>query len=168
MGLFLAYHNSRTRIASFYGQFYPGSSFIRTRSFYKRLNKSIPVLNEPFVQFVKRLEGASSVPNNVGMRKVGIGYVYDMGSSTDLEIQVVAKIDACQQKKVMILMQNEPPALSCESCKKAASVICSQCGDSTCSPSSKKHTCVVDEGDDYMLMPLVNSPRAGVCGYEGP
>ena len=95
-------------------------------------------------------------------------YVYDMGSSTDLEIQVVAKIDACQQKKVTILMQNDPPALSCESCKKAASVICSQCGDTTCSPCSKKHTCVVDKGDDYMLMPLVNSPRAGVCGYEGP
>src|ERR1700733_7947534 len=35
-------------------------------------------------------------------------YVYDMGSSTDLEIQVVAKIDACQQKTVMIIMQNQP------------------------------------------------------------
>lgn len=34
----------------------------------------IPVLNELFIHFVNRLEGASSVTNNVGMRKVGIGY----------------------------------------------------------------------------------------------
>lgn len=34
----------------------------------------IPVLDEPFVHFVNRLEGASSITNNIGMRKVGIGY----------------------------------------------------------------------------------------------
>lgn len=94
-------------------------------------------------------------------------YVYDMGSSTELKIQVIEKIDACPQKKVMLLMQNEPPALPCESCKKAAKTICSLCGDTNCSPCSKRHSCVVREDDDYMLMPLVNSPRAGVCGYTG-
>lgn len=94
-------------------------------------------------------------------------YVYDFGSSTDLEIQVMAKVDACQQKKITLLMQNELPAHSCESCKKTASIICSQCGDTTCRFCSKRHGCVVNEGDDYMLMTLVNSPRTGVCGYEG-
>lgn len=94
-------------------------------------------------------------------------YVYDMGSSTDLEIRVVAKVGACQQKKITLLMRNEPPVYSCEFCKKTANIICSQCGDTTCLSCSKRHGCVVSEGNDYMLMPLVNSPRTGVCGYEG-
>ncbi len=94
-------------------------------------------------------------------------YVYDLGSSTDLEIQILAKVNACQPKKIALLMQNEPPTHSCESCKKTASIICSQCGDTTCRSCSKRHGCVESEGDDYMLMNLVNSPRTGVCGYEG-
>ena len=32
---------------------------------------------------------------------------------------------------------------------------------------SEDHSYAVDEGDAYMLMSLVNSPRSGVCGYEG-
>ena len=94
-------------------------------------------------------------------------YTYDMGSSTELEIQIVEKIDACPQKKVTLLMRNEPPTLSCESCEKVAKTICGLCGDTVCSRCSKRHSCVVKEGNDYMLMPLVNSPRAGVCGYVG-
>ncbi|HEV7736067.1 MAG TPA: hypothetical protein VGO47_01680 [Chlamydiales bacterium] len=94
-------------------------------------------------------------------------YVYDMGSSTDLEIEVVETVAACPQKKVTILMQNEPPAFPCESCKKAAEIICSLCGETTCSTCSEDHSCVINEGDTYMLMSLANSPRAGVCGYEG-
>lgn len=94
-------------------------------------------------------------------------YVYDMGSSTYLEIQVLGEVHACPQKQVTILMQNNPPELPCESCKKPANLICSQCGNATCTACSKHHPCAVSEEDDYMLMPLVNSPRAGVCGYEG-
>lgn len=94
-------------------------------------------------------------------------YVYDMGSSTDLEIRVLGEVHTCPQKKVTILMQNDPPNLPCESCKKTANIICSQCGDTICDACSERHSCVVDEDDDYMLMSLVNSPRAGVCGYEG-
>jgi hypothetical protein len=94
-------------------------------------------------------------------------YVYDMGSSTDLEIQVLGEVHACPQKKVTILMQNDFPNFPCESCKKTANIICSQCGDTTCIACSKRHSCAVNEEDDYMLIPLVNSPRAGVCGYEG-
>lgn len=94
-------------------------------------------------------------------------YVYDMGFSTDLTLQVTKKVTACPQKKVTLLMQNDPLAFPCKSCEKAADTICSLCGETACSTCCKKHSCAVSERDTYMLMPLVNSPRAGVCGYVG-
>ncbi len=94
------------------------------------------------------------------------GYVYDMGSSTDLELEVVADV-TCPQNKVTMLMRNDPIEFLCELCKKIADTICSACRATMCAPCSKCHSCVVDENDDYMLMPLVNSPRTGVCGYVG-
>lgn len=38
-----------------------------------------------------------------------LGYVYDMGSSTELILQVLEVIEACRQKQVIVLMQNDPP-----------------------------------------------------------
>ncbi|NGX37426.1 MAG: hypothetical protein K1000chlam2_00580 [Chlamydiae bacterium] len=94
-------------------------------------------------------------------------YVYDMGSSTDLKLKILGTIEACPQEKVTLLMQNDPPLLPCKSCKKEAHIICSLCGETTCQNCSERHSCAVQEKDTYMLMPLVNSPRAGICGYEG-
>lgn len=94
-------------------------------------------------------------------------YVYDMGSSTELMLQVLEAFETCPQKKVTMLMQNDPPPFFCEICKKQPETICSLCGETTCNRCSKKHSCAQQEDDTYMLMPLVNSPRAGVCGYEG-
>lgn len=94
-------------------------------------------------------------------------YLYDMGSSTELILQALETIEACPQKKVIVLMQNDPPPFSCEICKKQAQIICSLCGETTCSRCSKRHSCAEQEENTYMLMPLVNSPRTGVCGYEG-
>ncbi len=94
-------------------------------------------------------------------------YVYDMGSSTRLTIKNITEIPFCSQKKVEILVQNEPPKFSCEFCKKEPDNICAICGETVCSSCSSQHSCVVDEGDDYVLLPLVNSPRTGVCGYTG-
>lgn len=94
-------------------------------------------------------------------------YVYDFGSSTDLKIKVIGKVEKCPQKQITLLMQNEPPPFVCEHCKKSATIICSLCGETTCQACSKRHACAKEENDTYMLMPLVNSPRTGVCGYEG-
>jgi hypothetical protein len=94
-------------------------------------------------------------------------YVYDMGSSTELRVHVVAEVNACPQDKVTLLMRNDPPILPCDTCEKKADTICSFCSSTICSACRKNHSCSVNENDDYMLMPLVNSPRAGVCGYVG-
>lgn len=96
---------------------------------------------------------------------VNFKYIYDMGSSTELQLQVLDKVVACPQKEVKVLMKNDPPDFPCSSCSKPADIICSFCGHRLCTDCSEKHPCAVNEDDTYMLMPLVNSPRAGVCAY---
>ncbi|MDI6903856.1 MAG: hypothetical protein QMC77_09015, partial [Methanocellales archaeon] len=54
----------------------------------------------------------------------------------------------------------------CESCGKTATRVCTQCvwsGEGwLCDECAGKHEC----GED-MLLPVVNSPRVGMCGYTG-
>jgi hypothetical protein len=46
----------------------------------------------------------------------------------------------------------EPPLISCEVCGKPATEVC-----------AGEHEC-----GEEMLLPVVNSPRVGMCGYTGP
>jgi hypothetical protein len=100
-------------------------------------------------------------------KSTDVEYIYDMGSSTHLNIQLIEEIPVHPKETITLLMQNEMPSISCELCNKLADVICALCRDTTCSLCSKQHSCVLNEEDDYMIMPLVNSPRTGVCGYTG-
>ncbi|MGR3911751.1 MAG: hypothetical protein QRY71_00355 [Candidatus Rhabdochlamydia sp.] len=92
-------------------------------------------------------------------------YTYDMGSSTYLLLKVLEAIDATPSHQVTLLMRNDPPPFVCEKCKKPAEIICIVCGATICKKCQKKHPCVEEGEATYMLMPLVNSPRTGVCGY---
>lgn len=104
--------------------------------------------------------------NKLFSQGLKIDYTYDMGSSTELELKVIGAVES-PVKKITILMKNDPPTFACESCKKTSEIICSFCGSTTCANCREDHSCALDEEDTYMLMPLVNSPRTGVCGYEG-
>lgn len=73
-----------------------------------------------------------------------------------------------EKKEILLLSRNEPLELYCHVCKKKPAVdICVVHYDGNnlfCEKCSKKH-----EGDcEYeALFPVVNSPRMGVCGYDG-
>ncbi|CAG8639850.1 17116_t:CDS:1, partial [Cetraspora pellucida] len=92
-------------------------------------------------------------------------YTYDMGSSTFLRLEVTATVVACPCDDITLMMKNDPPAFSCEMCNIPAEIICTLCGGKTCKDCKERHSCVVNENDTYMLSPLVNSPRTGVCAY---
>jgi len=94
-------------------------------------------------------------------------YTYDFGSSTDLQMKVIDTVEACSSKEINVLMQNEAPVFKCEICKKDASRICSYCFETVCEKCMPSHECVKNEEDDSMMLLLVNSPRVGVCGYDG-
>ena len=100
-----------------------------------------------------------------------IEYEYDFGSSTLLEITVSEIFNIAADKKVVLLSRNEPLEIMCEVCKKEPatqictihnydedSLFCDKCG--------KKHKKSCPDFDDYAGLPVVNSPRMGVCAYE--
>ena len=100
-------------------------------------------------------------------------YQYDFGSTTQLQIEAVAEYSINAEKKYFLLSRNEPLKLKCSSCgDKMATQICSVCADYEdealfCDSCAKKHAKECDDFDDYAAVPIVNSPRMGVCAYEG-
>jgi hypothetical protein len=95
-------------------------------------------------------------------------YTYDYGSSTELTLRVVSeRVGERRTKSVVVLARNEAPAWICETCgKKRAIAICPECAydrlGMLCATCMKTHRC-----GEEMLLPIVNSPRMGVCGYTG-
>jgi len=92
---------------------------------------------------------------------------YDFGTTTYLTLKVVGVREGqAVGETVQLMARNEPPELVCDQCGKPATEICPQCvwdGEGLlCKACAKKHEC----GPDFLL-PVVNSPRAGECGYTG-
>lgn len=86
-------------------------------------------------------------------------YQYDFGSTTRLEGRVVAERRGVLPKPVRILARNNPLPFQCSGCGKPATEICLDCDELFCGRCLEKH------GADSL--PVVNSPRMGVCGYTG-
>lgn len=96
------------------------------------------------------------------------GYSYDFGTPTDLTLTVLSeRVGRLPKGSFQILARNSPPLITCDSCKQPATQVCGICiwegRGWLCSKCAKNHKC----GED-MLLPVVNSPRVGICGYHGP
>ncbi|UUX92099.1 hypothetical protein [Methanoplanus endosymbiosus] len=97
-------------------------------------------------------------------------HIYDYGSTTYLDFKVISKLPYRTKKgyDVEIVARNKMPEALCSVCGKEATIICLEClyegSDSYlfCDECYEEHEC--DEG---MQLPVVNSPRCGVCAYEG-
>jgi hypothetical protein len=101
-----------------------------------------------------------------------LNYEYDFGSSTNLTLEVVSEYPIKAEKDIVLLSRNEPLSMICSSCGKAAATqICMACiydeASYFCDKCARKHAKKCEEFDDYASMPIVNSPRMGVCGYTG-
>jgi len=99
-------------------------------------------------------------------------YEYDFGSSTELTVTVIDEYPIKADKKIVLLSRNEPLEIMCSICKKVpATQLCIVClgedEDVFCDKCAKKHAKECEDFEDYASMPVVNSPRMGVCGYEG-
>jgi hypothetical protein len=96
---------------------------------------------------------------------VSFSYEYDFGSTTHLTLRVVDwRTGSVPKEPVRILARNEPPVWRCTVCGEPARWICSFCHDDPepfyCEEHGAEHEC----GEDGLL-PVVDSPRMGVCGY---
>ena len=100
--------------------------------------------------------------------KVGqkFSYVYDFGSSTHINLRVIAEREGVvenQQQPVQLLAQNTAPAFPCAVCGKPGtkvamgyfygdideSVYCDACAEKR-------------EDEEFNALPIINSPRVGV------
>lgn len=97
-------------------------------------------------------------------------YEYDFGSTTDLGLKVLWKRQGkASRSGIAVWARNEAPALTCTSCKAAAQWICTECIQEVEKEACYCGRCVGKHGcDEDMSLPVANSPRMGVCGYEGP
>jgi hypothetical protein len=95
-----------------------------------------------------------------------LGYEYDFGSTTELLVTHAGIIDAAHVKGVRVVARNEAPSWPCDECGQPATKICVECanmgGGFFCAIHTSKHEC-----GEEILLPVVNSPRMGVCGYTG-
>jgi hypothetical protein len=95
-------------------------------------------------------------------------YSYDFGSTTELVLRVESFREglATRKDKIFLLARNNAPEITCLSCGKPATEVCTECGWEDggwyCRKCLRKHPC-----GDEMALPVVNSPRVGVCGYTG-
>ena len=94
-------------------------------------------------------------------------YEYDFGSTTELLMKVIAEDEVeMKGKPIQILARNTLPIILCDGCGEPAISLCTQGiyedKGYLCDTCARSHEC-----SEEMLLPLVNSPRAGVCGYTG-
>lgn len=121
-----------------------------------------------------------------------MNYKYDFGSTTELQIKVQAYRNGLKTgNNLVILSRNHPPEILCSHCGKEMAQWVNPEGyydgePFWCEACLKKQDleayleeggteeeyeeeCEEDEFpfDDSYLLPVCNSPRMGVCGYEG-
>ena len=104
----------------------------------------------------------------VGMLHDGLKlhYEYDFDSTTELTITVVGTLLRPKQRRsVRLLGRNEPIRFLCGKCGKEADWICCECEWEDQYPYFCDG-CMESHPHDSAL-PIVNSPRMGVCGYCG-
>ena len=91
-------------------------------------------------------------------------YEYDFGSTTYLEGQVLGVREGYLGKdRIRIMARNNPYVFECDHCGKPATGTCVECEEFVCDQCLDSHGC-----GEEMVLDVVNSPRMGVCGYEGP
>lgn len=99
-------------------------------------------------------------------------HIYDFGTSSETLVEVAGVREGRPLSKhpIHLMSRNHPPEYPCMECGKTAQFFCMECvyeEDETgllCEKHAREHP--HDEYGDPM--PIINSPRVGMCGYDGP
>ena len=68
---------------------------------------------------------------------------------------------------IVVMARNEPPAFVCRICGKPATQVSSTDDFDSLEEAALCESCAEKEENSDELLPLVNSPRVGVCAYTG-
>jgi hypothetical protein len=99
-------------------------------------------------------------------------HIYDFGTESVSLIKPVGQRlgKPVTTRPIVLLARNVTPVVACQECQQPASWLCMECvieedaQGVLCDQHAKNHP-HEDYGDP---VPLVNSPRLGLCGYDGP
>ncbi len=101
---------------------------------------------------------------------VELTHIYDFGTSSET---LVKAVDVRQGKPltphpIFLMARNEMQEVKCMKCDRTATWFCQECmyemhvTGALCEEHAREHP-----HDEY-IMAVVNSPRMGMCGYNGP
>lgn len=105
-------------------------------------------------------------------RGAELTHIYDFGTSSETLVKVVGAREGnpLTPHPIVLMARNNPPQVYCMECKQPASWLCIECLYELDEPGTLCDEHV--EGHPHENygepMPLVNSPRVGMCGYCGP
>jgi|SRR3989344_1512677 len=92
-------------------------------------------------------------------------YEYDFGTTTEIDLKCISSIKT-NSKEISILARNNILDFRCDECNEKAQDVCVQCiwegNGFLCKACMKKHKC-----EEPSFLPIVNSPRIGMCGFTG-
>jgi hypothetical protein len=101
-----------------------------------------------------------------------VTHIYDFGTSSETLLRTfdVREGVPTTEHSIALMARNEPPEAECIECGEEASWFCTEClyeenaWNTFCDEHMEAHP-----HDAYgPPMPIVNSPRMGMCGYDGP
>ncbi len=99
-------------------------------------------------------------------------HIYDFGTSSETLVTVVAVREgkALSKNPIALMARNLMPEVTCQNCEAISTHLCMECQHEDqkpgflCAEHVKKHP----HKNYGKPLKLVNSPRLGMCGYDGP
>ena len=110
--------------------------------------------------------------DDVFKRCIELTHIYDFGTSSETLIKVVGKREGkpATTRPIALMARNLMPEAKCIECEQPAAWLCMEClieedvWGTLCNEHAQSHPHDV-YGEPIRL---VNSPRLGMCGYDGP
>jgi hypothetical protein len=99
---------------------------------------------------------------NVGQK---FSYIYDYGSSTYINLRVIAEREGIlpnKEEPVLLLAQNTAPTFTCTVCGNPATIVTMGYFTDSIAESVFCTACANKHGEEGRMLPIINSPRAGV------
>ena len=92
------------------------------------------------------------------------GYWYDYGTTSELTLRTVGELVGDGSDQITLLARNDPPAINCSLCGAPGMWVSPSENDWIAMLAGLCDNCA--PAAEYRL-PVVNSPRCGVCAYDG-
>jgi hypothetical protein len=123
----------------------------------------------------------SGLAQQIGMRRKisdvfqtsdELTHIYDFGTSSETLVKLVDVREGkpTTSRPIALMARNNMPEAQCIECGQRATHLCTECliEEDTWGTLCDQHTSTHPHDDYGEPIPLVNSPRLGMCGYDGP